>query len=367
MLDFLKVASQIEAMASERAALGREVGEAIEEAVRRLKQVAQSWANVLPDTLWVERPDAIYLLPETPPRHVVLAVDGSQIEASRHEAAFCSLINIGSVFLVYGTGERPRIQSLPQLFYRPEDLFVDYGGKKAPLVDKLLAARRTVEESRELACLIQLCLDREMSAAAFVDGPLTLWMFEKEPEDFRAPILEAFLATLETARQARIPVVGYISDPGAREVVETLEAEASPGEGGLFDIIKANDAALFARLLKPGERSALFRGDAPILAYYGPHRIYCCYLNVGSEVVRLEMPRWVAQDRALLEQVHAIVWDQAQKGKGYPVALSEAHERAIVRGAERERFFEMVENAFLKKGLPVRWSAKATAKRRASV
>ena len=35
--------------------------------------------------------------------------------------------------------------------------------------------------------------------------------------------------------------------------------------------------------------------------------------NVGSEIVRLEFPAWVAEDRELLERSIAITLSQAQK------------------------------------------------------
>jgi hypothetical protein len=34
--------------------------------------------------------------------------------------------------------------------------------------------------------------------------------------------------------------------------------------------------------------------------------------------------------------------DQCAKGRGYPVALSEAHEQAVVRAADRRSFDELV-------------------------
>ncbi|MCC6445676.1 MAG: DNA double-strand break repair nuclease NurA [Armatimonadetes bacterium] len=369
MLDLLKVAPQMEEMIAAKAGTGREIGEAIAEADRRLLEAAGSVVKTH-RSIWLEKPDTAHPLPEAPPEHIVLATDGSQIDASRHEAAFCSLVNIGSVFLVYGTGERPQMASIPLLLHRPDDLFVDYDGKKAPLVDKLLAARRTIEEVREMTRLIRMARERNLPAVALIDGPLIFWMFAEEPKDFRATILSALMEMLDAAQQSGVPVAGYISDPSAREIIEVLEFE--PVKEGLFaeerpSLAKISDAALFHRRLKPGERSALFRGTSPVLNAYGGHRICFTYLRVEREIVRLEVPQWVAGQKELLDRVHAIACDQAQKGKGYPPALTEAHERAVVRGAERDRFFGMVENAFIKNGLPLRWSAKSAAKKRASV
>jgi NurA-like 5'-3' nuclease len=43
-----------------------------------------------------------------------------------------------------------------------------------------------------------------------------------------------------------------------------------------------------------------------------------------------------------LEVLAARVLDQCEKGRGYPVALSEAHEQAVVRAADRRAFEELV-------------------------
>ena len=48
---------------------------------------------------------------------------------------------------------------------------------------------------------------------------------------------------------------------------------------------------------------------------------------------------------------------------GYPVALSEAHEHAVVTGADRENFWALVESCLTDEKLPSPNSAKSTSKR----
>ena len=57
----------------------------------------------------------------------------------------------------------------------------------------------------------------------------------------------------------------------------------------------------------------------------------------------MEIPEWVGRDSSLLELVHSVCIDQIRKGDGYPVALAEAHELAVVRGAERDVFFAIMQ------------------------
>jgi hypothetical protein len=76
------------------------------------------------------------------------------------------------------------------------------------------------------------------------------------------------------------------------------------------------------------------------------------------------MPAWVATAADLRERALALVLAQVQKGYGYPVALAEAHNQAVVRGGDRSRFFALLERELIRAGLKnVGVSAKETRKR----
>ena len=97
------------------------------------------------------------------------------------------------------------------------------------------------------------------------------------------------------------------------------------------------------------------------------HYIHFFYLHVGAEIGRVEIPQWVAEDEELLDMVHACVYDQAEKGQGYPVTLSEAHERAVVRGADREAFYRVLRDMYVKNDIKTQVSTKSFKKRHASI
>jgi NurA-like 5'-3' nuclease len=54
---------------------------------------------------------------------------------------------------------------------------------------------------------------------------------------------------------------------------------------------------------------------------------------------------------------------QAECASGYPLALQEAHEQAVVSPADREAFRLLVEEALARRGLPVYTSEKQRSKR----
>jgi len=85
-------------------------------------------------------------------------------------------------------------------------------------------------------------------------------------------------------------------------------------------------------------------------------------VNTGREIARIETPQWVVEDAELLDRVHATAVDQSEKGRGYPVVLSESHERAVVRGAEREIFYRFLKDTFVKNDLPAEISLKSLKK-----
>ena len=75
----------------------------------------------------------------------------------------------------------------------------------------------------------------------------------------------------------------------------------------------------------------------------------------------------MAQDERLLNLSHSLILDQCRRGLGYPVAIMEAHEQAVITGQDRELFRRMVEDALAERHLPVYTSEKARSKRQRSL
>jgi hypothetical protein len=325
--------------------------------------------------------DRAHPLPARPETLSVAATDGSQIYPDRHEIAGCFLINIGYILLPYGTGERPLMSSKPSLFFREEEVYAQWGGRRILVNRELVGFRRGLMELTELAELALAAREEGHRVVALSDGTLILWS------------LGAALGAFERLRQARIPLAGYISRPGSQEVVNALKVGLCPlaaadcdrcpwkpdslpsaekarwsGQGlPCGGVEGVSDAVLWRQVLKPGERSPVFRSSSRILDEYGPHQICFFYLHAGPEIARIEVPAWVAEDRELLDLVHACAFDQAEKGQGYPVSLAEAHERAVVRSADREAFYRFLEQTFVKNEIRAGISTKSLKKRYAGI
>ena len=390
-------------------------------------------------------------VPAAPQAHTVLATDGSQIAPSHHEIAYCYLINTGRIVLHYGQGKQPLLDSLPEVFYRPEDLFVSrqWGIR----TEEWMSYRRTITEIEVLAELAQyahhhqsrlhqnpllrgiqvpsalselelmpniantiaepelepiatpkrlkkssqqLSLIAEPNSTpntpktgtsiavptiAMVDGSLIYWFLEQLPSEARDQILQPILAAWRSLQRNRVPMVGYISASRSGESLNFLRLQTCPYTApdcmshcnNLPDkapcqvLEPLRDSALWGRLLKPGERSPLWKSSAKIQSFYEEQCIYFCYIHVGSEVARVEIPEWVAMDNALLSSALSLVLAQVTKGYGYPVALAEAHNQAVVRGGDRSRFFALLEQQMIRAGIRNVGTSYKEARKRGSI
>jgi hypothetical protein len=393
MLDFSQVTTQIKSFAIEQLRTLPQFKAALAEAGRRWRDSGHDWeqtrekiANSRTSWLlaeWREPPDQHISPSQRPIPSIVLASDGSQIVTDRHDIAQCYLLNVGFIALRYGTGERAILTSRPILELPDEDLLEEFQGEQTAIVPKRLAIKRLLAEFAGLAEMITEHASRQTPMIALSDGSLILWPLETEKESFRAQALQEFQRHLETARRSRVPIIGYISRPASRDVVNALRIQSCPHPRADCDRFcphrnapkplfmapdctgteRITDADLFAQILKPGERSSVFGSRSKILQQYQEeHRVRFFYLHTGQEVARVEVPNWVAEESALLRITHSLCYDQAQKGEGYPVALAEAHEQAIVRSAERTAFFHLMEREFVTTGIPAMSTQKAVSK-----
>jgi len=296
--------------------------------------------------------DARFPLPPCPATYNLAAVDGSQIYLDRHGTAECFLINLGLVVLRYGESPACRLRSIPQLHYHEDEVVLrDNNGRQYTMAGPLVHAERDTREGVALAELAAT-LPTDHPRIALQDGTLIRWSLSGLDPWVRDYFLNRYLDQgLARLREAEIATCSYISRPRAPEVTGLVRlitdptfAKANQPNGSGDPYRGIDDRMLFDGLLAVGERSALFKSLSKINAdHYGDHAIYFFYLNVGRDLVRVELPEWVAADPDQRDLVHAVVYDQAQRGGGYPAALARAHEQAVVRETDRRVFRQMLE------------------------
>lgn len=392
MLDFSQVVTQIENFSVERASGRERLLSALAEAGRRLRDAAPGWEETQLRLLgsktswlvanWKEIPDGVFAAAERPSEYVAFASDGSQIVSDRHDIALCYLLNVSRIVLRYGDEARAELSSAAFLSPPEEDMEQEAMGELTAIAGKRLGIRRQLAEFDALA---QMAAghDDAVPAVGLFDGSLILWTLENEPDAFRTEALEAMHRHFDAVQAGGVPLVGYISRPASRDVVNSLRVAHCPHPDANCDRRCPNrsrprphfvapdcagtegvrDADLFAEILCEGQRSAVFGSTSSILDAYKQHRICFFYLHVGTEIARCEIPQWVADDPALLAGAHALCLDQARKGFGYPVALAEAHEQAIVRNTEKDAFFQLLERLMIASGQQAAQTQKNVSKR----
>jgi hypothetical protein len=312
--------------------------------------------------------NARYPRPDMPSRVNIIANDGSQVFIDPHAAALYYALNVGYIIYVYGTNQAPLTHTEPSLHYRDDELF-DSGRL---ISNTVVNSRRTVRELQNLANLAVAYTQKEPPAVVLSDGPL-MWVqpgdTPQERRDNLAPYLEAF----DRLQASGVALGGHVDRPRSTGVINLLHLasreEISKESLAQNDLQGLTDARLFAALLRPGERSALFIRQSPTNAFYASkgHEIWYAYLNVSRDparplIARLEMPSWVGQDPARRDLLHAVVWQQCQVVGGYPYVLARAHELALISTDERRDLEEMVAAALRRRGLDPRPSEKAWQK-----
>ncbi|MBD2207918.1 DNA double-strand break repair nuclease NurA [Calothrix sp. FACHB-1219] len=390
MLDLTKLARQMQGLSqhlSSEAAASRQRLELAQQYLHKAYSEQQDliarqekwrdrilFANATP----IEPLETCIEIPVPPKIHTVIATDGSQIAPNHHEIAYCYLLNIGRVVLHYGQNRHPLLDSLPEVFYRPEDLYMSrqWGIR----TEEWMGYRRTASEATvlaELACAVK----GEVPTLAMVDGSLIYWFLEQLPLDARDRILPPIIAAWQQMRDAQIPLMGYLSASRNVEGMNFLRLLACPHPVPdcisycpnqlekvpckVFEPLR--DTSLWTTQLKPGQRGPLWRSNARILDLYEDQNIYFCYIHVGTEIARIEVPAWVAENTAMFDQALGLMLAQVQKGYGYPVAIAEAHNQAVVRGGDKTRFFALLEKQMIKAGLRNVGTSYKEARKRGSI
>ncbi len=331
--------------------------------------------------------------PPSPQDWMAVSVDGSHIDVDRHLPLRCYLINLGGCVLTYGANPDCQFFSEPTLATGDSDLYLrpdDGSNAETPVSGQLLGALRTVREVERLADTVEAA-PRTVPVLALLDGTLAFWDIQRGNypryvvETLVNERLRGALARLRQASHGRRPVAlaAYTSRPQTTEVAGAVRAclcLSNPVEctrrcsARRSDLAQCDGAAgfddreLFDALLEPGHRSPLYQTGRRASHFaldlaVGTEWSRFYYVNSGTEIARVEVPDWVAEDPDLLAMGHAMLAKQCELGLGYPVVISEAHEQAVVTGRDREEFRKLALTLMEQNGLPTPESAKTLSKR----
>jgi hypothetical protein len=315
-----------------------------------------------------ERPGEVFDPPPFSPVTVV-AADGSSIEPDRFAAVQCYVVNTGFIVLPYGLPQDPEIGSQPEVGPRaPGDGGEDDGSEDQPLRGWGVNLRRDVAELETGA---RFAVERaaEGPTVLLMDGTFFPWDLDspRVAEPVRRELGDRTRAALDAMAGARpsLATGAYVSGSRSADLVTSLRALG--GRPGLA--WPGGDALLCARRLGHGQRTALFRASSERVrnverSFSERHQVCFFYLRFEDDIARVELPRWVAEDAARVRLLHATLFDQCQRCGGYPRALQEAHEQAVISTGDRLQFARLLEGEALRHGLRTPANSKSMSKRR---
>jgi hypothetical protein len=280
----------------------------------------------------------------------LIAADGSQINPDRHAAIQFCVVNVGAIQMKLNSGETPEIFTETELLYGDDLLPNGY-----PMSEGLVALKRDLAERSKLE---ELSKGLEGWVVTFTDGPIELWGAKGEDAHSYEDFVQKYLGVLSRLQGRDVITAGYVDKPSADLVVRLLEIAFADNEQiqkmkEFHPLRGVSDRWLFGEhknpLLPPGHRSAVFKiQSSSEKKYKGVLELHFFYLNVGTEghpwVVRVEIPKWVADDKAKLNLLHGVLVEQCRMmgSKPYPYLLHRAHETAVVKNEEKQQIEQML-------------------------
>jgi hypothetical protein len=335
---------------------------------KKLEIAGEIWPAAVPT---LEPLQEIHPPPPPQPRFNVIATDGSQIYPDRHGPAYFYLINVGLFSLEHGSGAAPIVSNMVKMYFREDELYDEFG---STVSNSLINGQRDVMELEGLAHLAGSV--GEEPTLALLDNGLLLWLAAQggEPRSRAVDkLLHQYLQHLSTLQGSGVSLAGLIDRPRHWNTVALLSLSTTPLEEVKnlqllsHPIRTINDRGFFKMILQPGHRSSLLLQRSKLnseFATFG-QSIYFFYLHTGAgdNIVRVEVPEWVAKSREHLDIVHSAIVQQCQQTAGYPYALIRAHETAVVSNSDRQHFEAMIQRRLLESGVRFSRSQKAESKR----
>jgi len=292
-----------------------------------------------------------------PPAAVIqatlIAADGSQSIADRHDPVQFCVINVGAIVMKPNSGEIPHVHTDTELFYG------DAIEENGLTTDGGVAIKRDLSER---SVIEKLSKDLYGPIVSFTDGTIEIFR-ARDVDNIRLyeRTVELFITVLSRLQSKGIISAGYIDKPSSNLVVKLLELAQATIPDDLESLRNApplkhiTDRWLFGfknnlfQLLPPGHRSAVFKiQSSSNKNYKGVLELHFFYLNVGTAghpwPVRVEIPRWVVDDKEKLDTLHGVLVEQCRMmgSRPYPYLLHRAHETAVVKNEEKQQIEQML-------------------------
>lgn len=319
---------------------------------------------------------------------VTFAADGSQLLPGREISLPTAAVQIGSFENPHRAGGQ-YLKEARLIVISPRELLEGYGEAQWT-ADAVVSYRRFEEETRALSGFIERHKGwrarGERVPVGFFDGTLLI-SYARPRTRLQDKYIEAILKLVRHSRAAEVPVIGYIDQSYARDIINLINAlykinsarNANNGEAteterttSLYDaqVLRAEGADGELLLSTWGDRTKLFlcvreglgedfrdEADRPLVSFV--------YLQTTSDgaPARLDVPTWI-YDANLLEAVIDAVRAECVVGNGYPYPIETADATAVITMRDRERFLRAMQEFAERENFAFNFARKSTSKTR---
>jgi hypothetical protein len=308
---------------------------------------------------------------------VTFAADGSQLVPGRDLSLPVAAVQVAWFENSHTRGGR-YVKDARCTVISPEELLEEYDNRST--ADTVVSLRRFKLETEVIAEWVERKRGwrerRERTPVAFFDGTLIVSIALPKTA-LQDAYVDAIIALVKRSRDAEVPVVGFVDQSYARDLVWLLDTldkgQAGRHSRSLFD----------AQLL-----NATVEGERPVLNEWGDRTVFCyCVRKNSSEAfrdertgsplvgftylqttaqdapARLDVPAWI-YEAGLLDDVVETVRAECVTGLGYPYSIQAADEAAVIQGSDRTQFLRAVQEFAERESLPFGVSRKSVSKTR---
>ena len=301
---------------------------------------------------------------------VTFAADGSQLMPGREVYMPVALVQV-AWFENPHARDRDYQKQARAVIISPEELLSGTTERvKADTIVDLQRFRLEVEETAKFLERQRGWQERqERTPVALLDGTLLISIALPKTK-IQDAYVEALKGLALLSRETQVPVVGFVDQSYARDLVRLLEV--LEGKDSAEDDLYIYDAQFL---------HAEIKGRPAILERWGMRTSFCYSLREGFEddsgapligftylqttsdgpPARLDMPAWV-YEAGLLEDVVDAVRGECIVGLGYPYAIETADAAAVITSRDRAEFLGVLQEFAERESFPFGLSRKSASK-----
>lgn len=304
---------------------------------------------------------------------VTFAADGSQIMPGREISMPVAGVQVAWFENPHTDGGSYEKDALFSVI-TPNELMQSDGGQASP--EQVINFRRFEMETQVLCAFLERRRGwrarGERTPLAFLDGTFLISSARQHTENkFFAHYAAAILKLVRLSAETEVPVVGYIDQSYARDLVNLLDVlERRSHQSMIYDaqllaapspkhpaLLRAwGDRTVFSYCLREGLVED-FRDDRnePLVGFV--------YLQTTADgaPARLDIPTWI-YEAGLLDEVLDAARAECVVGNGYPYAVETADAAAVMTARDREHFLRVMQEFAQQEDFAFHVSRKSVSK-----